>query len=145
MEQLLCNHASLFRGAVVTLLKVVANLRLHPHDEAYRALRCSTKAFQSALEPTRGAIACLVAIGFVYGEGKGGDAGGRYALGDAVDPGLLAEAEEQLRALPHEYEQRAARQEEEAARGLDALRMVSKLNRQTRTRACGSSLEVASC
>ena len=43
---------------------------------------------------------------------------------------MLAEAEERLRALPREYEQRAARQEEEAARSLDALRMVSKLNRE---------------
>ena len=130
LEQLLCNHASLFRGAAATLLKVVTNLRLHPRDDAYRALRCSTKAFQSALEPARGAVACLVAIGFVYDQG--GDAGGRYALGDAADPSLLAEAEERLRALPHEYEQRAARQEEEAARSLEALRMVSKLNRQTK-------------
>ena len=63
---------------------------------------------------------------------QGGDAGGRSALGDAADPSLLAEAEERLRALPHEYEQRAARQEEEAARSLEALRMVSKLNRQTK-------------
>lgn len=129
LEQLLCNHASLFRSAVAILLKVVANLRLHPDDEAYRGLRCSTKAFQSALEPTRGAVACLVAIGFVYDAGDA-DAGGRYALGDAAEPGVLAEAEERLRALPQEYEQRAARQEEEAARSLDALRMVSKLNRE---------------
>ena len=129
LEQLLCNHASLFRSAVAILLKVVANLRLHPDDEAYRGLRCSTKAFQSALEPTRGAVACLVAIGFVYDAGDA-DAGGRYALGDAADAGVLAEAEERLRALPQEYEQRAARQEEEAARSLDALRMVSKLNRE---------------
>ena len=92
-------------------------------------LRCSTNAFQSALEPTRGAVACLVAIGFVYDAGDA-DAGGRYALGDAAEPGVLAEAEERLRALPQEYEQRAARQEEEAARSLDALRMVSKLNRE---------------
>ena len=129
LEQLLCNHASLFRSAVAILLKVVANLRLHPDDEAYRGLRCSTKAFQSALEPTRGAVACLVALGFVYDAGDD-DAGGRYALGDAADAGVLAEAEERLRALPQEYEQRAARQEEEAARSLDALRMVSKLNRE---------------
>ena len=130
LEQLLCNHASLLRGATATLLRVVANLRLHPDDSAFRTLRCGTKAFQASLEPARGAVACLVALGFEHEQG--GDAGGRYTLGDAADPGVLAEAEERLRALPQEYERRAARREEEAARSLDSLRTLSRLNRQSK-------------
>ena len=130
LEQLLGNHASLLRGATATLLRVVANLRLHPDDSAFRTLRCGTKAFQASLEPARGAVACLVALGFEHEQG--GDAGGRYTLGDAADPGVLAEAEERLRALPQEYERRAARREEEAARSLEALRTLSRLNRQSK-------------
>ena len=90
LEQLLCNHAALFRGAAGTLLKVVSNLRLHPGDPAYRALRCGTNAFQATLAPARGAVACLIAVGFE--RTFHGDAGGRYALRDGADPGQLAGA-----------------------------------------------------
>ena len=45
---------------------------------------------------------------------------------------MLAEAEERLRALPQEYERRAARREAEAARSLEALRTLSRLNRQSK-------------